>query len=200
MCGLGNQAILQLLQLPDEANGQKGENTNMKLQALISVGLLMIATVLIMAQDSLENQDKNFQMLFVQNAKGASVVNGKLRLKGVGPTTLFFADRPKRIAGHFVTNEMIELWSEAKDSFTKNPLEATLSSFTSDDKVVNVVLQLKNPQLAGGTMIYDVRVLQGTMPDNVAACSLFISIAGMPLTQFTHADFARQPARRAIIF
>ena len=75
-----------------------------------------------------------------------------------------------------------------------------MSCFTSDDKVVNVVLQLKNPQLAGGTMIYDVRVLQGTIPDNVAACSLFISIAGMPLTQFTHADFARQPARRAIIF
>jgi hypothetical protein len=48
-----------------------------------------------------------------------------------------------------------------------------VSCFTSDDKVVNVVLQLKNPQLAGGTMIYDVRVLQGTMPDNVAACSLF---------------------------
>ena len=106
VCGLGNQVILQLLQLPDEANGQKGENTNMKLQALIGVGLLMIATALIMAQDSLENQDKQFQMLFVQNAKDASVVNGKLRLKGVGPTTLFFADRPKRIAGHFVTNHL----------------------------------------------------------------------------------------------
>ena len=40
------------------------------------------------------------EMLFVQSAKGATLENGKLTLNGVGPTTVFFSDRPKRIAGH----------------------------------------------------------------------------------------------------
>jgi hypothetical protein len=43
-----------------------------------------------------------------------------LTLKGVSPTTLFFSDRPVRIAGHFHTKqEFLPLWVEGKDSFLK---------------------------------------------------------------------------------
>ncbi len=42
------------------------------------------------------------QLLFVQNAAGAefSADGRRMTLKGMGATTLFFSDRPVRIAGH----------------------------------------------------------------------------------------------------
>ncbi|MGW8186526.1 MAG: hypothetical protein ACWGNK_04640 [Desulfobacterales bacterium] len=40
-------------------------------------------------------------VLFVQNAEAVVFGQGTLTLKGVSPMTVFFADRPVRIAGHF---------------------------------------------------------------------------------------------------
>ena len=138
-------------------------------------------------------------MLFVQTAKGATLDNGKLTLKGVSPTTVFFSDRPKRIAGHVATEEMIPLWTEGKNSFTKDPPNATLSTFTGDGTVANVVVELKNPGLNGDQMTYDVRVLQGKLPANAEAVSLFVDVVGMPLTPVSVAGVARRTRRRAII-
>src|SRR5207237_6900023 len=92
------------------------------------------------------------EMLFVQSAKGATLANGKLTLTGIAPTTVFFSDRPHRIAGHVATREMVPLWSEGKDSFLKDPPNATLSSFTSTGEVVNAVVVLRNPAFNGTTM------------------------------------------------
>jgi hypothetical protein len=58
------------------------------------------------------------QMLFVQNAQQAELSNNKLVLRGMSPTTLFFSDRPDRIAGHMPTSEILPLWKDGKDSFT----------------------------------------------------------------------------------
>ena len=48
------------------------------------------------------------QLLFVQNAHGVAIsADGKtLTLKGLSPTTLFFSDRPVRIAGHYRTERV----------------------------------------------------------------------------------------------
>ena len=160
-------------------------------RVLMAAGLLAICAMAMTAQK------KTVQMLFVQSASDASVADGKLTLKGISPTTLFFSDRPERIAGHLATDEMIPLWSEGTDSFTKDPPNATLSSFTGDGKVVNVVLELKNPKLVGDTMTYDVRVLQGKAPQTAEASSLFIDVVGMPLTPLSYAGVAR---RRAVVY
>jgi hypothetical protein len=140
------------------------------------------------------------EMLFVQSAKGATFANGKLTLVGVGATTVFFSDRPRRIAGHIATPEMIPLWSEGKDSFLKDPPNATLSAFTADGHVVNAVVVLRNPQLRGDQMTYDVTFTQGTVPSNVDGASLFIDIIGMPLTPLSYAGVARRTYRRAVIY
>jgi hypothetical protein len=182
----------------------KGER-KMKLHALIVVGLVAVMSFAMMSQETRnkpansDNPDKKVEMLFVQSAKGASVSNGKLTMRGISPTTVFFSDRPQRIAGHIATDEMIPLWSEGKDSFVKDPPNATLSSFGKDGKVVNVVLELKNPKLTGDTMTYDVSVIQGT-PGNTEASSLFIDVIGMPLTPLSYAGAARRATRRAIIY
>jgi hypothetical protein len=151
-----------------------------------------------LAADPASDKDKKVPMLFVQTAKGATLVNGKLTMKGVSPLTVYFSDRPTRVAGHVATSEMIPLWSEGKDSFLKDPPNATLSTFTADGKVGNVVVELKNPGLKGDEMTYDVRVLQGKLPDNADAASLFIDVIGMPLTPLSYAGAARRAARRTV--
>ena len=50
-------------------------------------------------------------VLFVQNAKAVVFDKGTLTLIGVSPMTVFFSDRPVRIAGHFNTkDEFVPLW------------------------------------------------------------------------------------------
>lgn len=152
-----------------------------------------------LAADPASDKDKKVPMLFVQTATGATLVNGKLTMKGVSPMTVYFSDRPTRVAGHLATREMIPLWSEGKDSFLKDPPNATLSTFTADGKVGNVVVELKNPGLNGDQMTYDARVLQGKLPDNAEGASLFIDVVGMPLTPVSYAGAARRAARRTVV-
>ena len=152
-----------------------------------------------MVEKDKDKKDKKVQMLFVQTAKGAALVGGKLTLKGVSPMTVYFSDRPTRVAGHVATSEMIPLWSEGKNSFLKDPPNATLSTFTGDGKVANLVVELKNPGLSGDQMSYDVRVIEGKLPDNAEAASLFIDVIGMPLTPVSYAGAARRAARRTVV-
>jgi hypothetical protein len=163
--------------------------------ALIGVQIARVG----LAADPALDKDKKVPMLFVQTAKGATLVNGRLTLKGVSPLTVYFSDRPTRVAGHVATTEMVPLWSEGKHSFLKDPPNATLSTFTADGKVANVVVELRNPALDGDQMTYDVRVLQGTLPDDAEAASLFVDVIGMPLTPVSYAGAARRAARRTVV-
>ena len=140
------------------------------------------------------------EMLFVQSAKHAMLTNGKLTLTGLAPTTVFFSDRPRRIAGHLATTEMIPLWSEGQNSFLKDPPNATLSAFTTDSGVVNAVVVLKNPVLSGDQITYDITLTQGRVPAASDGVSLFIDIIGMPLTPLSFAGAERRAYRRAVIF
>ena len=139
------------------------------------------------------------ELLFVQSAKRATLTNGKLTLTGVAPTTVFFSDRPKRIAGHVATTEMVPLWSEGQNSFLKDPPNATLSAFTATG-VVNAVVVLKNPVVSGDQITYDVNVIQGKVPSENDGVSLFIDIIGMPLTPLSFAGAERRAYRRAVVF
>jgi hypothetical protein len=70
------------------------------------------------------------QLLLVQNSARVEIDTAKstITLVGVSPSTLFFTDRPVRMAGHYHTREeFLKLWSEGPDSFAKNPPNATLS-------------------------------------------------------------------------
>jgi hypothetical protein len=133
-------------------------------------------------------------LLFVQNAQGVTLDNGKLTLKGIAPTTIFFSDRPERIAGHLVTKEFVPFWSEGKDSFAANPPNATLSVF-GDGKISDIVVELSHPQLSGDELAYNIRVLEGDMPAQGGVCSLFIDVIGMPLTPMSYAGAARRAYR-----
>jgi hypothetical protein len=140
-------------------------------------------------------QSKKVDVLFVQNAKNVSFSKGKLVLRGVNPATVCFTDRPARMAGHMQTSRFVPLWSQGKNSFLKDNPNATLSIF-SGDNVSDLVVELSNPQLSGSDLTYDARILEGTLPPNGAACSLFIDIIGMPATPVSYAGVARRSFRR----
>jgi hypothetical protein len=130
-------------------------------------------------------------VLYVQNATSVTLANGKLDMKGVNSKTICFTDRPARLAGHLSTREFIPLWSEGKDSFLKNPPNATLSIF-SGDKVSDVVVEISNPVLSGGNLTYNAKVLEGSASIKGGACTLFIDIIGCPRTPYSYAGAARR--------
>lgn len=130
-------------------------------------------------------------VLYVQNAKSVSLEKGKLVLRGVNPSTICFTDRPARLAGHLPTKDFIPLWSEGKDSFLKDPPNATLSIF-SGNKVSDVVVEISNPVLSGGNLTYNAKVLEGASSISGGECTLFIDIIGCPRTPYSYAGAARR--------
>ncbi len=123
------------------------------------------------------------QLLFVQNSAGVAIdqAKGVLTLKNVSPSTLFFTDRPVRMAGHYHTrDEFLPLWNEGPDSLAKNPPNATLSIVEPGQAdLQNVVVVLRNPRMQGNDLIYDFKLVEGTLPKAGNAAVLFIDILGI---------------------
>jgi hypothetical protein len=142
---------------------------------------------------------KMADFLFVQNAKGIAYADGKLTLKGVSPATVMFSDRPERIAGHMATARFVPFWGEGKDSFLKDPPNATLS-FLEGQSMADAVVELQDPVLHGDDLSYRVKILEGEIPASAGAASLFIDIIGMPLTPVSFAGARRRMWRRAVIY
>ena len=71
--------------------------------------------------------------LIVMNAQGASLQGGTLTLNGVAPSTIVFADRPVRAAGHMLTAHVLEGWDTADEGFSKDPPNATVSGVLEGD-------------------------------------------------------------------
>jgi hypothetical protein len=126
---------------------------------------------------------QKIDLLFVQNSTGMQYdkAKGTLRMKNISASTLFFTDRPVRMAGHYHTKgEFMKFWTEGPDNFTKNPPNATLSIIEPDQAdLVNVVVVLRNPRMQGNDLLYDVKIIEGTMPPAAGAAVLFIDILGV---------------------
>jgi hypothetical protein len=144
---------------------------------------------------------KTADFLFVQTATGMTydAATKKFTMTDVSPITVFFSDRPDRIAGNMKTARFVPFWSEGKDSFASNPPNADIS-IIEGKAMSQVVAVLRNPVLKGDTLTYDVEILQGKMPGEGADVSVFIDIIGMPLTPVSVAGVARRTYRRAVIY
>jgi len=164
--------------------------------AVLMMAVLFLVGFLPNASQAAEKKAQKADLLFVQNAKDVTVDGGKLVLKGIGATVLFFTDRPDRIAGHMTNERYLQLWKEdGKDSFLKDPPNATVSVF-ADDKVADLVVTLRNPQFKGEDATYDISVIKGKLPEKGGPCAVFIDIIGMPLTPVSYAGAARRAVYR----
>ncbi len=113
--------------------------------------------------------------LAVLNASGAKLDGARLVLTGVSPNTIVFADRPVRAAGHEMTSQFIMQWDQGKDSFEKDPPNATISVLgTKPGEIADAVVVLKSPKLDGTTLTFDVSVLEGSLSGASGPAALFI--------------------------
>lgn len=123
----------------------------------------------------------------------------RLTLTGVSPVTLFFTDRPERVAGNMSTAKFVPFWNEGPDSFQSDPPNADVS-IVEDGALRQTVVELQDPRLDGDALSYAVKVIQGEMPATGAEVSLFIDVIGRPLTPLSYAGVARRGYRRAVIY
>lgn len=144
---------------------------------------------------------KKADFLFVQTSKGMSFdrATGQLTLAGVSPVTLYFTDRPQRIAGNMKTTRFIPFWNEGADSFRSNPPNADLS-IVEGQSLRQVVVELQDPVLKGDELTYKVKIITGDMPATAEAVSVFIDIIGRPLTPVSFAGAARRSYRRGFMY
>jgi hypothetical protein len=138
--------------------------------------------------------------LFVLNSRGATLQGDTLTLTGVTPSSIIFADRPVRAAGHQATADIIAEWGSDDDSFVKNPPNATVSVFSKDGSVKDAVVVLKTPKLEGDKLTFNVQVLEGDLAGGDGGAALFIDIIGRPLTPLSFAGVARRSAWRGAMY
>jgi hypothetical protein len=145
-----------------------------------------------------EAQLEDIEALFVQTA-GSLTSDGEksIALHGFSPSTIYFADRPKREVGHMSTKSFVELWGEGENSFAADPPNAVLSfAMTADRLPEEVVVTIREPRMNGDSLSYDVDVLDGTLPTSTGPCALFIDPFGRPLSPVSVAGMHRRDRRR----
>ena len=162
--------------------------------------LASVTTTLTAAAQTAAQDAKQADYLFVQTANAMSFdkATNKLTLHGVSPVTVFFSDRPERIAGNMKTSAFVPFWSQGKDSFLSDPPNADIS-VVEGKELRQIVAVLKSPELNGRDLSYTVKILQGEMPAKAEEVSVFIDVIGMPMTPVSYAGVARRGYRRAVI-
>jgi hypothetical protein len=149
------------------------------------------------AQDAQPQAD----FLFVQTAPEMAfdADQNRLTLRNVSPVTLFFSDRPERIAGNMTTEAFVPFWGTGTDSFLSDPPNADLS-IIEDGALRQTVVELRDPVLDGSDLHYTVQIIDGDMPVLGKNVSVFIDVIGMPLTPVSFAGARRRTFRRAALY
>jgi hypothetical protein len=149
------------------------------------------------AQDAQAQAD----FLFVQTASAMAfdANRNRLTLNGVSPVTLFFSDRPERIAGNMATEAFVPFWSQGTDSFLSDPPNADLS-IMEDGVLRQTVVVLRAPVLDGDSLHYTVHIVVGDRPVLGEPASVFIDDIGRPLTPVSSGGARRRAYRRAVMY
>ncbi len=144
-----------------------------------------------------ERHLEEIESLFVQTAQGVTTADGKITLKTLSPSTLYFADRPKREVGHMSSEHFVDVWDEGENSFADDPPNAVLSYLDpAHDFPEDTVVVLRDPRLDDGDLTYSVDVLDGSLPKEAGPVALFIDPFGRPLSPVSLAGMNRRDRRR----
>ena len=123
-------------------------------------------------------------LLFVHIAEDfkADTAAKTIRLVNVNQQTLYFSDRPVRIAGHLKMDDYLKEWTAkaGKDNFGADPPNAALSVYESGkhDNTL-VVVEISDPQIDGSDLIYSYKLIEGSLPAGSGPTSLFIDSIGV---------------------
>ena len=150
-----------------------------------------------MTEPEIVKELEEIQALFVQTANSAEHIDGRIVLRAVGPSTLFFSDRPQRVVGHIGTPQFVDIWGVGENNFAEDPPNAVLA-FIPDgtDEPRDVVIEITDPVITGSDLSYAATVLEGALPERAAGCTLFIDPIGRPLSPVSIAGMNRRDRRR----
>ena len=144
--------------------------------ALTAAALLSTFPVSVSADDS------KVQLMFVQTADGFKADAKTFRLVNVAKQTLFFADRPVRLAGHVTMSAYMTEWKkgEGANNFASDPPNATLSVFEPghEDNTLTV-LEISHPVIDGNDLVYSYKLIEGTLPKSSGPAALFVDWIGV---------------------
>src|SRR5664279_979853 len=149
--------------------------------AVLLFTAVMLSTA---ASQTTPSASSKTQLMFVQSAEDLRVDAAKntFRLVKVNQQTLYFSDRPERIAGHMKMEQYLAEWSKAEgpDNFSSDPPNAILSVYESgkDDNSI-VVVKISHPVVEGNDILYSYKIIKGTMPGSGGATALFIDSIGV---------------------
>ncbi len=157
--------------------------TYRNLSILIALAGAFTLSVLHMsrAEEKKKTDEPKVQLMFVQTAEDFKADGKTLRLVNVGQQALYFSDRPVRLAGHLTMPAYMDEWKAGAgpDDFASDPPNATLSVYepgSQENKMV--VVEISHPVIEGKDMVYDYRLIEGTMPKAGGATALFIDWVG----------------------
>src|SRR6266704_3567884 len=134
------------------------------------------------AEDKKNTDQPKVQLMFVQTADDLKTDSNTLRLVNVGQQTLYFSDRPVRIAGHLTMPAYLDEWKagEGPVNFSSDPPNATLSVYESGrHENTLAVVKISHPVVDGKDMVYQYKLIEGTMPKAGGATALFIDWIGV---------------------
>jgi hypothetical protein len=146
-------------------------------------GALMLSGLLLARAEEPKKADQNkIQLMFVQTADDFKADGKTLRLVSVGQQTLYFSDRPVRIAGHLTMPAYMDEWKagEGPDNFSSDPPNATLSVYESGrHENTLAVVKISHPVIDGKDLVYNYKLIEGAMPKAGGATALFIDWIGV---------------------
>lgn len=125
--------------------------------------------------------EPQIQLMFVQTADSFKADGASLRLINVGQQTLYFSDRPVRIAGHVSMAAYLTGWTPeaGPDNFSADPPNATLSVYETGNKDNTLaVVEISDPVVDGKDLVYRYKLIEGAMPKAGGATALFIDWIG----------------------
>jgi hypothetical protein len=169
-----------------EKQVSENHKTGMTRRRLMTVSAIMaaggpFAAIMSSRPASAENKP---QLMFVQLSEGIKVDEAakKLRLVKVSPQTLYFSDRPERIAGHVKNAKYLEEWTSkaGADNFGKDPPNAALSVYEAgQENNTLAIIEILNPTVDGADMVYDYKVVEGKLPAEGGETAMFIDWIGV---------------------
>lgn len=148
---------------------------------LVFAGALALASLPASAAEEKKVDEQKVELMFVQTADDLKADKDTIRLVNVGQQTLYFSDRPVRIAGHIKLAAYLEEWTAAAgpENFAADPPNATLSVYEPGKKENSLsVIEISNPVVDGKDLVYHYKIIEGTIPKSGEAVALFIDWIG----------------------
>ena len=147
------------------------------MKKIIFAALLGVSSVMVSAQAAqlMSHQgtvvaENTTQLLYTQTAESAKIVPDPtqpgwfiLTLQQVDPKTVWFTDRPKRLAGMLSTQQFVQQWGEGQDSFENNHPNASIIAVKNHHGKMQYYgeFELTHPQynVATETLTYEVKAI-----------------------------------------